>query len=107
MTLKSNLDIPDVAITARQALSVIESLATDDAFREQMGRDPSGAFARFNITFPKTHSLENVVLPSKPALQAGLEKIKQGKSWESVVGPTVDHPEGAFYAFLAFLAFLK
>jgi putative modified peptide len=93
----------DVAITARQARSIIESLANDDDFRGLMTTDPVRAFARFNVTLPSKVPFPAIALPSKQALQSALKDLKGGKSWSEAVG--TPHEEDAYYAFVAFFAF--
>jgi hypothetical protein len=79
--------------TEEKVKDFANKLATDDAFRATMLKDPEGTLAPFGIRIPPGQIKRPVQLPSKKDLQATINRQS-----EPDVSP--------YWAWLAFLAFL-
>ncbi len=90
-----------VSADPQAVLQFMQKLATDDAFRAQLERDPANVLAQCGITLSDVPA--SIKLPPKAHFQDALAKAGVGVSGTSPAGAT---PASTYYAFLAFFAFM-
>lgn len=70
--------------TLDNARSILQRLASDDAFRAKTEQDPVAAFAEYGFTLDPSIVPGSVNLPSKEEIEANLELL--AKQFEASVG---------------------
>lgn len=70
--------------TLDNARSILQRLASDDAFRASMEQNPVAAFAEYGFTLDPSIVPGSVNLPSKEEIEANLELL--AKQFEASVG---------------------
>lgn len=90
---------PEFQVKMRRvdAVDLINKLATDDAFRREVERDPKGTFAKLGVVVPDSTFARGVSLPEKAVFQDMVRDLK--------LDPRLGI--GPFVAFISFVAFLR